>query len=89
MSPEYHNGDYVITSRLPLLMGMVKVNSVLVFKSQRYGLLIKKVAEIDHTDKKYFFKGTNPLSLTTEKIGAIDKKDIIGSVVLHFKKQQS
>lgn len=86
MLPEYNDGDYVITSRLPLLSGTVKVNSVMVFKSEKYGILIKKVAGINNDNNTYSFKGTNPLSLSTEEIGSIDKKNIIGSVIFHFAK---
>ena len=86
MFPEYNNGDYVIVSRFPLLFNMIRINSVLVFNSQDYGILIKKVAGMDKAQKRYFFKGTNQMSITTEMIGAIDDKDIIGAVLLHFKK---
>ena len=86
MSPDYNNGDFVIVTRLPLLLNTVKINSVLVFTTQNYGILIKKISDIDRVKKKYFFKGSNKNSVTTEMIGAIDKKDIIGVVLLHFKK---
>jgi hypothetical protein len=87
MSPEYHDEDFVLVSRLPLLLGLVKIDSVLVFRSWNYGLLIKKVSEIDKKNRRFFFTGTNHMSLSTEKIGTIDKKDIIGSVLFHFKKK--
>lgn len=86
MSPDYNSGDFVIVSRLPLLLNTVKINSVMVFRSRNYGILIKKVSDIDRDKQRYFFKGSNKNSVTTEMIGAIDKKDIIGSVFLHFKK---
>ncbi len=86
MSPEYHDGDYVVTSRLPLLLGLVKINSVVVFKSEKYGPLIKKVSSIDKKEKRYFFSGSNSISITTEEIGAIYQKNIYGSVIFHIKK---
>jgi len=86
MSPEFHDGDFVAVSRIPLVFGFVKAGTVLVFNSPAFGMLIKKVLKIDKEEKKYFFTGTNNLSLSTEKIGAIDQKDIIGAVIFHFKK---
>ena len=86
MSPDYNSGDYVLVSRFPLLLHMVRIDSVLVFKSRKYGILIKKVSEIDKVQKKYFLKGSNQMSLSTEMIGAIDEKSIIGSVLLHFRR---
>ena len=87
MSPEYNDGDYVLISRLPLLLRRIKVSDVLVFNSKKYGVLIKKVSQIDTFHRIIFFAGLNKKSLTTEQIGAVEKKDIIGSVLLHFKKQ--
>ncbi len=86
MSPDYNNGDYVIVSRFPLLFNMVKINSVLVFKSSKFGVLIKNVSAIDQAGNRFYFKGTNQMSVSTELIGAIERKDIIGSVLFHFKK---
>ena len=85
MSPLYHDGDYVLLSRIPLLLRLIKMNSVLVFNSNRFGVLIKKVCAMDKVQGKFYFTGTNQMSLTTEQIGAVDKKDIIGSVIFHFK----
>lgn len=86
MSPDYNSGDYVLVSRFPLLLNCIRINTVAVFNSSKYGVMIKKVSEIDNAAKQYFFKGTNHMSITTEMIGAIDRKDIIGVVLLHFKK---
>jgi signal peptidase I len=86
MSPEFNDGDYVLLSRLPLILGMIKINSTLVFKSAEYGILIKKVSDIDRHKGTFFFTGINKNSLTSEKIGAIPRKSILGSVILHFKK---
>jgi len=84
MSPDFNDGDYVLISRIPLMMRHVKLNSILVFNTAKYGILIKKVSVIDK-DNRYFFTGINSLSLTTDKIGAVSEKDILGSVILHFK----
>ncbi len=86
MSPDFNNGDYVLVSRLPLILGMVKKNSILVFKSAEYGILIKKVSDIDRLKGLFYFTGINTDSLSREQIGAISRKYIIGSVLLHFER---
>jgi len=86
MSPDFNDGDYVLVSRIPLFFSRVKVNSILVFKSNKYGTLIKKVSRIDRDHGNYFFTGINKNSLTSEKIGAINNQNILGTVILHFKK---
>ncbi len=85
MSPEFHTGDYVLISSLPLMLGLVRKGSALVFNTEKYGLLIKHVSRIDRETGRIYFKGTNPLSLSEEEIGAINRKDILGSVIVHFK----
>jgi signal peptidase I len=86
MSPGFHDGDYAAVSRIPVLLGLIRIDSVLVFNTEKYGILIKKVCGIDKKKSKYFFKGSNHLSLSSEEIGYIDEKDILGSVIFHFKK---
>ena len=86
MSPDYNSGDYLLVSRFPLLFNFIRINTAAVFNSSKYGVMIKKVSEIDSAKKQFFFKGANQMSVTTEMIGAIDKKNIIGVVLLHFKK---
>lgn len=86
MSPDFNDGDYVLVSRIPLILGMVKINSILVFNTDKYGILIKKVSDIDRINRKIFFTGINSNSLSGEMIGAVPEKNILGSVILHFKK---
>ncbi len=88
MSPDFNDGDYVLVSRIPLFLGRVKVNSIIVFDTLKYGILIKKVSSIDSQNGHFLFTGINQNSLSTDKIGTIQKKDIIGSVIFHFKKKR-
>jgi len=88
MPPDLNEGDDVLISRLPLLLGRIKVNSIVVFDTFKYGILIKKVSMIDRQSGKFLFTGINQNSLTSEKIGLIQKKNILGSVLFHFKKKR-
>ena len=56
---------------------------MLIFNHSKYGRLIKRLSFID---KKgfYWFEGDNINSLTSEQIGPIQKKDILGRVLISF-----
>ncbi len=84
MSPLYNDGDYVFISSIPLFFNKIKENSVIVFKSPLYGILIKKVCGSDADTGLFYVKGINPSSLSSETIGPVKKNDIIGTVLLHI-----
>lgn len=86
MSPLYNDGDYVITSSIPLIFDRISENSIIVFNSPVLGILIKKVSSSD--DKGIFYvKGINPAGISSEKIGPVKKDEIIGAVLLHIKRR--
>ena len=87
MSPLYNDGDYVITTSIPLLLNRITVKSVIVFKSPVYGILIKKVCRADHIAGLFYVKGINRDSISSEKIGPVKKNEIIGTVLFHIKKK--
>lgn len=87
MSPFYNDGDYVITTSIPLLFNRISDKSVIVFKSPVYGILIKKVCRADDTSGLFYVKGINPASISSEKIGPVKKDEIIGTVLFHIKKK--
>lgn len=83
MFPKVPQNSYVLVNQW-LNFLRVKPNQTILIKHQKLGLIIKTVALID----KYGFiwsKGENPSSLTVERIGPVDKHQIIGSVLMIFK----
>jgi hypothetical protein len=87
MSPLYNDGDYVITTSIPLIFNRITDKSVIVFKSPIHGILIKKVYRADYTAGLFYVKGINPASLSPEKIGPVKKNEITGTVLFHIKKK--
>jgi signal peptidase I len=87
MSPHFNDGDYVIISSIPLLFNRIKENSIIVFNSPVFGILIKKVSSSDYGKCIFYVKGFNPASLSSEKIGPVKKNEIIGTVLLHIKRK--
>lgn len=89
MSPDFNNGDYVLICRLKFFYRLINLDSIIVFNSAEYGTLIKKVIRIDLLNRIYFVSGINKNSLTSETIGAVNTKSIIGFVIFHFRKNDS
>ena len=84
MKPLIPKNSYVIS--LPVLFK--RVNSILIFKHEKYGDLVKRLISIDN-DGNHWFKGENNHSVSSTKIGPIKEKDIIGRATLVFSKNKS
>jgi len=87
MSPLYNDGDYVITSSIPLIFDRIRENSIIVFNSPVFGILIKKVSSSDDDKGIFYVKGINPAGISSEKIGPVKKDEIIGTVLLNIKRK--
>lgn len=83
MQPLIPKNSYVIS--LPVLFK--RVNSILIFKHEKYGDLVKRLISIDD-DGNHWFKGENKQSISSKKIGPIKKEDIIGRATLVFTKKK-
>jgi len=86
MFPKVPQHSYVLINRW-LNCWQVKPNQTILINHQKLGLIIKTVALID----RYGFiwsKGENASSLTVERIGPVDKHQIVGKVLAVFKKQE-
>jgi len=83
MFPKAPQDSYVLVNEW-LNFFRIKPEQTVLIKHQTLGVIIKTVALID----RYGFiwsKGENPSSLTVERIGPVDKHQIIGPVLMIFK----
>lgn len=78
--PKLAHGDYVVTSSL---FFKVNVGDIVIVKHTRYGLIIKKV--IEACVKGYRIAGENSLSVSSEKMGLIDRCKIHSKVIMYIK----
>lgn len=85
--PEYRSGDFVVTSKIPVLFGSLKTGDVVVLFRQPYGLLIKRIERIEPGGKRVFVLGTQLHSVDSRKFGWIDRNEILGKVLYHSKKK--
>ena len=84
--PDYQNGDFVITSKVPVLFGALKAGDVVVFVRQPYGLLIKRIERVESNGKQFFVLGTQLHSVDSREFGLVDRRDILGKVLYHARK---
>ncbi len=85
LSPEYAQGDFVLVSKIPLLISPPAPGMVIAFRQPGYGLLIKRIESIT-TDGCLSVTGTHPDSLDSRTFGPVRPKDIIGRVIWHIRK---
>ncbi len=81
MYPRLSGGDYVIATRF---FFRLKKNDIIVAEHPVYGRLIKRVVQID--DNGYWLAGDNPQSVSTEKMGPVKKKQILGKFLFAVRK---
>ena len=84
MEPSIPIGSYVLVNHWLHLLAL-NVNNIVLIHHHFYGVILKKVTVID----KYGFiwsKGENQAFESIEKIGPVNKKQIMGKVLIIFKK---
>ena len=86
LSPIFLPGDYVIILKCGFLMKKFQPGTTIVFNHQEHGLLIKKIRSYNSSTRSYEAGGTNQLSVSSESLGLISHKDVIGKVLFHIKK---
>jgi len=70
--PEYRNGDYVITAWSPLAFKRLKLGDIIAFKHPQYGLLIKQVVRILHSQQLLEVRGMILESIDSRTFGRPD-----------------
>lgn len=81
MSPSYLEGDIVLSISSKFVK--LKLGDVILFDHDRFGFLIKEIAEI--IPEGYYVRGTNPMSTDSKTIGLITPKKIKGRVIFKIK----
>ncbi len=82
MSPAYSSGDYLL---LRHFFRRLKVGERVVVDHAVYGLIVKEIADVS-PEQGIKLTGTNTASVSSEKMGWCEQKQIVGKVVCLFKK---
>ena len=85
MSPNYHAGDYVVLSKSRRALGALKPGDVIASHQIAYGVMVKRVQEVEAGSGLVTVVGDNPdFSTDSRRFGPIHTSDIIGKVVWHI-----
>lgn len=79
MSPTIPHQSYVLVHRI-LLRFFIGEGKKLLIQHKSYGLIIKKVALVDHHGF-IWVKGENKKSVSVEQIGPISSQQVVGLVI--------
>ncbi len=84
MAPDFQNGDIAICLTV-YPKKFLKIGQVIVFNHPNFGMMIKKITAISKKNQILYVRGNN-LSTSSEDIGVIPFKNIIGWVLKRIKK---
>ncbi len=86
LSPEYQEGDFVLSAKISLFPNSVRCGDVVVFSHPVYGTMIKKVSRITGDGKRIYVIGTHEDSVDSRQFGALSKEALIGKVMWHIRR---
>lgn len=84
--PKYRDGDFVVVSRIPVILGMLAPGDAVTFETKDYGTMIKIVDSVSPDGMQLVVKGIHPLSVDSRQIGPVSKRNVTGKVIWHIKK---
>lgn len=85
LEPLYQDGDFVLTSKLPILLNGYRPGDVVVLRHEVYGTLIKLVARLAPEEDALFVVGLHEDSVDSARFGAVPRREVIGKVVWHIR----
>jgi hypothetical protein len=88
LSPDYKEGDFVITVKIPLFLRWLQPGDVVVLRQMPYGILIKQVEWVDAILKQVFVTGTHSASIDSRTFGPVPVKNILGKVIWHIRQTE-
>lgn len=86
LAPEYREGDFVLVSKIPFYLVPPSPGDVIAFRQPGYGLLIKRIQNIS-PDGGFNVIGNHPESIDSRVFGTVRRKDILGKVIWHIRKE--
>ena len=89
LAPIYQDGDFVLTSKIPILIGRLYPGDVVVANHPDYGILIKLVKQIDPDGRHLSLVGLHPDSVDSRRFGPIPMEYIQGKVIWVIKRPDS
>ena len=89
LTPDFQEGDFVITLKIPIFFDHYKEGDVIVFDHPSYGRLIKRVQAVSPEDNSLFVIGSHPNSIDSRDFGSVHTQSVLGKVIWHISKKAS
>lgn len=86
LAPDFRDGDFVVTSTIPIFFRPLRPGDVVVFHQPGYGRLIKRVARIEPCGRLYVL-GSGEGSVDSRAFGPIYPDALQGVVLWHIAKK--
>ncbi len=84
--PEYQDGDFVVTLKIPIIFDTWRPGDILAFQRAGLGLLIKKLDHQQAENGGLFMVGSVIESTDSRQFGAIAPDCVIGKVIGHIRR---
>jgi signal peptidase I len=85
--PDFHEGDFVLISKIPFFFRSPSPGDVVVFRVSPYGTLIKKIEWTDPGQRVLYVVGSHAASLDSRSFGPIDREALLGKVIWHISRK--
>lgn len=87
LHPAYEDGDFVLVSKLPILLFGIHPGDVVVFDHPSLGKLIKLVERVEDGGNQVFVVGLDPFSRDSRVFGTVPRAMVLGKVIGHIRKK--
>ena len=84
LSPLFREGDYALVATIPFVVNQIKAGDTVLFRHPAYGTLIKQVEYANLDEGTISVVGIHPNSVDSRRFGPIQRKDVIGKVILRI-----
>jgi signal peptidase I len=85
--PEFRDGDYVLTARVPFPSGKIKSGNVIVFRQPVHGLMVKRVQKVLDDGTAFEVRGTQIDSTDSRNFGPVPLSKVLGKVIWHIRQK--
>jgi len=87
LSPDYRDGDYVLTAKVPFPSGKIRAGDVIVFHQPGYGHLVKRVRRVMDDGAAFDVRGTQIDSTDSRNFGSVSREAVSGKVIWHIRQR--
>ena len=86
LSPKLQDGDFVLSSKIPILVKRLKPGDLVVFNQPGYGVLIKQLESISQDGQFLEVRGLHPESVDSRAFGPVSRRSLTGKIICTVKK---